>query len=112
MTFDQEKVCDMARKRQKAEEIVSKLWQIEVLPAQGRSLAEAIRSKGVTEVTYYRWRNEYGDLKCDQVKRLKEFLSENTRLRQPVSDPTLEKLVLKENFMENLCLRSPASSRH
>ncbi len=86
----------MPRKRHKAEEIVAKLRQVEVLSAQGRPVAEAIRSIGVTEVTYYRWRSEYGGLKGDQVKRLKELEAENTRLRRAVSDLTLEKLILKE----------------
>ncbi len=86
----------MARKRHKAEEIVTKLRQVEVLTAQGRPVAEAIRSIGVTEVTYYRWRSEYGGLKGDQVKRLKELEAENTRLRRAISDLTLEKLILKE----------------
>ena len=86
----------MPRKRHKAEEIVTKLRQVEVLTAQGRTVAEAIRSIGVTEVTYYRWRTEYGGLKGDQVKRLKELEAENQRLRRAVSDLTLEKLILKE----------------
>ena len=86
----------MPRKRHKAEEIVAKLRQVEVLSGQGQSVAEAIRSIGVTEVTYYRWRSEYGGLKGDQVKRLKELEAENTRLRRAVSDLTLEKLILKE----------------
>ena len=86
----------MPKKRHKAEEIVAKLRQVEVLSAQGQSMAEAIRSIGVTEVTYYRWRSEYGGLKGDQVKRLKELEAENTRLRRAVSDLTLEKLILKE----------------
>ena len=59
-------------------------------------MAEAIRSIGVTEVTYYRWRQEYGGLKSDQVKRLKNLEAENARLRRAVSDLTLEKLILKE----------------
>jgi transposase-like protein len=67
-----------------------------VLTAQGKPVAEAIRSIGVTEVTYYRWRNEYGGLKGDQVKRLRELETENTRLRRAVSDLTLEKLILRE----------------
>jgi putative transposase len=83
-------------KRHTAEEIVSKLRQVDVLTAQGRTVAEAIRQIGVTEVTYYRWRNEYGGLKTDQVKRLKELEMENARLRRAVSDLTLEKLILKE----------------
>ena len=86
----------MASKKHRPEEIVAKLRQVEVLTAQGRPVAEAIRSIGVTEVTYYRWRQEYGGLKGDQVKRLKELEAENVRLRRAVSDLTLEKLILKE----------------
>jgi putative transposase len=59
-------------------------------------VADAVRAIGVTEVTYYRWRNEYGGLKGDQVKRLKELETENTRLRRAVSDLTLDKLILTE----------------
>jgi len=86
----------MGRKRHKPEEIVAKLRQVDVLTAQGHSVTEAIRSIGVTEVTYYRWRQEYGGLKSDQVKRLKDLEQENARLRKAVSDLTLEKLILKE----------------
>ncbi len=86
----------MSRKRHTPEEIVTKLRQVEVLTAQGRSVAEAIRSIGVTEVTFYRWRQEYGGLKGDQVKRLRELETENARLRRAVSDLTLEKLILRE----------------
>ena len=86
----------MARKRHKPEEIVAKLRQVEVLTSQGQSLADAIRSIGVTEVTYYRWRQEFGGLKSDQVKRLKDLETENTRLRRAVSDLTLDKLILQE----------------
>jgi putative transposase len=86
----------MARKRHTAEEIVSKLRQVDVLMAQGRPVADAVRAIAVTEVTYYRWRNEYGGLKGDQVKRLKELESENTRLRRAISDLTLDKLILQE----------------
>ena len=86
----------MARKRYKPEEIVARLRQVEVLMAQGKTAVEAIRSIGVTEVTYYRWCQEYGGLKGDQVKRLKDLEQENARLRKAVSDLTLEKLILKE----------------
>ena len=86
----------MSRKRHKPEEIVTKLRQVEVLTAQGRTVAEAIRSIGVTEVTYYRWRQEYGGLKGDQVKRLKELEIENAGLRRAVADLTVEKLILRE----------------
>ena len=86
----------MARKRHTAEEIVAKLRQVDVLMAQGRLVSDAVRSIGVTEVTYYRWRNEYGGLKGNQVKRLKELETENSRLRRAVSDLTLDKLILTE----------------
>ena len=86
----------MSKKRHKPEEIVSKLRQVDVLTSQGKTVAEAIRSIGVTDVTYYRWRQEYGGLKSDQVKRLKDLEQENARLRKAVSDLTLEKLILKE----------------
>jgi putative transposase len=86
----------MPRKRHKAEEIVAKLRQVDVVVSQGQSVADAIRQIGVTEVTYYRWRQEFGGLKSDQVKRLKELEAENARLRRAVSDLTLDKLILKE----------------
>jgi putative transposase len=86
----------MSSKRHKPEEIVAKLRQVDVLVSQGKPVAEAVRSIAVTEVTYYRWRQEYGGLKGDQVKRLKELEAENMRLRRAVSDLTLEKLILKE----------------
>jgi len=86
----------MARKRHKAEEIVSKLRQVDVLVSQGQSVADAIRAIGVTEVTYYRWRQEFGGLKTAQVKRLKELETENARLRRAISDLTLDKLILQE----------------
>ena len=85
----------MAR-RPKPEEIVSKLRQVDVLVSQGKSVAESIRAIGVTEVTYYRWRKEFGGLKVDQVKRLKDLETENARLRKAVADLTLDKLILKE----------------
>ena len=86
----------MARKRHTAEEIVAKLRQVDVLMAQGKAVGDAVRAIGVTEVTYYRWRNEYGGLKGDQVKRLKDLETENARLRRAVSDLTLDKLILAE----------------
>jgi putative transposase len=64
--------------------------------SQGQSVADAVRAIGVTEVTYYRWRQEFGGLKSDQVKRLKELEAENARLRRAVADLTLDKLILKE----------------
>ena len=86
----------MPSKRHKPEEIVVKLRQVDVLTSQGQNVADAIRSIGVTEVTYYRWRREFGELKSDQVKRLKDLETENTRLRRAVSDLTLDKLILQQ----------------
>ena len=86
----------MGKKRHKPEEIVAKLRQVEVLTAQGKSIAEAVKTIAVTETTYFRWRAKYGGLKSDQVKRLKDLETENARLRKAVSDLTLEKLILKE----------------
>ena len=86
----------MPKKRHKPEEIVSKLRQVDVLTSQGASVADAIRQIGVTEVTYHRWRNEYGGLKTDQVRRIKELEKENQHLRTAVSDLTLDKLILQE----------------
>jgi putative transposase len=86
----------MPKKRHKPEEIVAKLRQVDVLVAQGHPVVDAIRTIGVTEVTYYRWKQEYGGLKTDQIKRMKELEQENTRLRKAVSDLTLDKLILQE----------------
>ena len=86
----------MPRKRYKPEEIVMKLRQVDVLVSQGSSVADAIRQIGVSEVTYYRWRQEFGGLKIEQVKRLKDLEVENTRLRRAISDLTLDKLILQE----------------
>ncbi len=86
----------MSRKRPKPEEIVAKLRQADVLVGQGQSVAEAIRAIGVSEVTYYRWRREYGGLKTGQVRRMKDLETENQRLRKAIADLTLDKLILQE----------------
>ena len=86
----------MAGKREKPEEIVSKLRQVEVLQGQGMSVAGAVRQIGVRQNTYYRWRKLYGGMGRDQLKRLKELEKENQRLRRAVSDLTLDKLILTE----------------
>ena len=86
----------MAGKRDKPEEIVLKLRQVEVLQGQGRSIADAVRQIGVTRNTYYRWRKEYGGMNRDQLKRLKALEAENQRLRRAVSDLTLDKMILAE----------------
>ena len=84
------------RKEHRPEEILAKLRQVEGLTGQGSPVADAIRAIGVTEATYYRWRQEFGGLKLGRVRRLKELEAENTRLRKAVADLTLEKLILKE----------------
>ena len=86
----------MAGKRDKPEEIVSKLRQAEVLQGQGMSIADAVRQIGVTQQTYYRWRKQYGGMSRNQLRRLKELETENQRLRRAVSDLTLDKLILTE----------------
>ena len=86
----------MPRKRYKPEEIVTKLRQVDVLVSQGGNVVDAIRQIGISEVTYYRWRREFGGLKTGQVKRLKDLEVENGRLLRAVSDLTLDKLILQE----------------
>ena len=85
----------MARKH-KPEDIIGKLREAEILLAQGGTVADACRRIGVTEQSYYRWRKEYGGLKMDQARRMKELEKENARLRRAVSDLTLDKLILQE----------------
>lgn len=91
-----EKGESMKAKRFSAEQIVNKLRQAEVLLSQGQTVAQASRSLGITEQTYYRWRKEYGGLKTDQAKRLKELERENARLKRLLADAELDKAILKE----------------
>ena len=86
----------MAGMREKPEDIVSKLRQVEVLQGQGMSIADAARQISVTQQTYYRWRKQYGGMSRNQLRRLKELETENQRLRRAVSDLTLDKLILTE----------------
>ena len=86
----------MPRKRYRPEEIIAKLRQAEVLIGQGRKMPEVVKALGISEVTYCRWRREYGGLDISQAKRLKELECENARLRRAVSDLNLHKLILKE----------------
>ena len=85
----------MARKH-KPEEIIGKLREAEIVLAQGGTVGDACRRIGVTEQSYYRWRKEYGGLKMDQARRMKDLEKENARLRRAVSDLTLDKLILQE----------------
>ena len=86
----------MPRKKYRPEEIITKLREADVLISQGQTVASVIKSLGVSDVTYYRWRKDYGGMNTSQIKRLKELEQENARLRQAVSDLTLDKLILKE----------------
>ena len=86
----------MPRKRYRPEDIIAKLREADVLLGQGRTVAETIRTLGVSEVTYYRWRTAYGGMNVSQAKRLKELEAENVRLRRAVSDLTLDKMILAE----------------
>ncbi len=86
----------MPTKRHTPEQVINKLREAEVAMAQGSTVGEASRQIGVTEQTYYRWRNEYGGPRIDQVKRLKQLESENTRLKRAIADLTLDNQILKE----------------
>jgi len=86
----------MPKKRYRPEDILSKLREADIHISQGKTVAETIRLLGVSDVTYYRWRKEYGGMTTTQVKRLKELEKENQRLRKAVSDLTLDKLILQE----------------
>ena len=86
----------MPRKRFKTEEIIQKLREGEVLLSQGKNVAEACRQIGVTDQTYYRWRKEYGGVRTDQAKRLKELDRENARLKKLLAEAELDKAILRE----------------
>ncbi len=86
----------MPKKRYRPEEIISKLREADVLISQGKKVVDVIKSLGITDVTYCRWRQEYGGMSVSQAKRLKELEKENERLRKAVSDLTLDKMILKE----------------
>ena len=86
----------MSQKRYRPEEIIAKLREAEVLLGQGNKVPEVVKTIGISEVSYYRWRKEYGGLSVSQAKRLKDLECENSRLRRAVSDLTLDKLILQE----------------
>jgi putative transposase len=86
----------MRGQKRTAEEIINKLREAEVLQAKGMSIEEVMRQLGVSDATYYKWRKEYGGLRVDQAKRLKELEQENSRLRRVVADLTIDNSILKE----------------
>jgi len=86
----------MPSKKHKPEEIIGKLREVEIVLGHGGTTAEGCRRIGVTEQTYYRWRKEYGGLKVDQARRMKDLKKENLRIRGAISDATLDKLILRD----------------
>ena len=86
----------MKKKGFSAEQIIGKLREAEVLLGQGSTVGEVSRKLGITEQTYYRWRREYGGMRLDQARRLKELEKENGRLKRLVADLTLDNAILKE----------------
>ena len=86
----------MVRKGYTAEQIISKLREVEILLSQGNTVGVASKKIGVTEQTYYRWRKEYGGMRIEQAKRLKELEKENTQLKKLVADLSLDNAILKE----------------
>ncbi len=86
----------MSRQRHTAEQIITKLREAEVLQGKGMSIEEVMRQLGISDATYYKWRKEYGGLRVDQAKRLKELEQENSRLRKVVSDLSIDNVILKE----------------
>ena len=86
----------MPRKGFRPEDIIAKLREADVLLGQGKKVAEVVKALGVSEVTYYRWRQEYGGMSVSQARRLRELERENARLRKAVADLTLDKLILQE----------------
>ncbi len=91
----------MAKKRHTAEQIIAKLREAEVLLASGTKMPQVSRKLGVTEQMYYRWRKEYGGVRTDQIKRLKEVEKENARLKKLVADLSLDNAILKEAAYPN-----------
>ena len=86
----------MSRKTHSAEQIIRKLREAEVLQGKGVNIKQVVRKLGICEQTYYRWRKEYGGMRVDQAKRLKELERENSRLKRLVADLSLDKQILKE----------------
>ena len=86
----------MGKQRHSAEQIIGKLREAEVLQGKGLSMEEMLRQLGVSDATYYKWRKEYGGLRIDQAKRLKELEQENSQLRKVVLDLSIDNAILKE----------------
>ena len=91
----------MARKRFSAEQIVDKLREAEVEIAKGMTIGQVCKMLGISEQTYYKWRREYGGMRTDQAKRLKELEQENARLKKLIADQALDNAILKEALSGN-----------
>ena len=91
----------MGKKRYTGEQIISKLREAEVLQSNGLSISEISRQLGITEQTYYKWRKEYGGMRVDQAKRLKELEQENSKLKRLVAELSLDNSILKETVRGN-----------
>jgi putative transposase len=102
----------MSKKRYRPEEIIGKLREADILISQGKKVVEVIKALGITDVTYYRWRQEFGGMSVPQAKRLKELEKENERLRKAVSDLTLDKMILKEVAKGNFLAPHGGSTRN
>ncbi len=94
-----------------AEQIIGKLREAEVGLAQGKTVPEVVRKLGVTEQTYYGWKREYGGLRTDQAKRLKDLEKENARLKRLLADAELDKAILREAASGNFCARRSGAKR-
>ena len=86
----------MSKKRYGSEQIITKLREVEIMLSQGSTIGEASKRIGVTEQTYYRWRKQYGGMKVEQARRLKELEKENVRLKKLVANLSLDNAILKE----------------
>jgi len=94
--LDRRREAEVARRHYRPEEIIAKLREAEILLAQGMKVPEVVKELGIHEVTYYRWRKQYGGMRVNQMRRLKELEKENSLLRKAVSDLTLDKQILQE----------------
>ena len=95
----------MAQKKHTPEQIIRKLREVEVAQGKGKTTPQAVKQNGVSEQTFYRWRKEYGGMRVDQAKQLKELEKENLRLKRLVADLSLDNQILKEVTEGNFLAR-------
>ncbi len=104
------RLCNLARKRFTAEQIIGMIREVEILIGQGQTVAQAVKHIDVTEQTFYHWRKEYGGMQVDQAKRLRELEKENSRLKRLVADQALDIAILKDISLGNLQARTSADT--